>query len=617
MYLDTLKIENFRKYENLEVKFHKGLNLLVGENDSGKTAIIDAIKYVLHTQSYDYIRPSYEDFHLEKTKAESERSNKFRIECTFKNFEDYEAKSFLEWLGIDDIGQYYLKVWLEGTRKGNKVFYDLRAGSDSEGSQISGEVRDYLRTTYLKPLRDAESELTPKRGSRLSQILDSHEEFEDKENHRLKRIMKLTNKAIEKYFTEYDGKNLLEDVNAYLSSFSLESNSLNSKFQVSENSLKSVLEKLSLKLFNYEISENNMQGLGSQNLLYISAELLLLKKLEYSGLKLALIEEIEAHLHPQTQIRLIESIQEIGDKNNIQFILTSHSPILASKVKLKNLILCQRGQTYPMGSSYTKLAKADYLFLERFLDFTKANLFFANGVILVEGDAENILLPTLAKLMGRDLSRYGVSIVNVGSVAFLRYANIFLRNEEPKIKIPISLITDVDVKPIECKPTITESGTTRELTKVEVEAKRISTVSEKTLKYPEPVKSFVAPYWTLEYTIALSCLSQLFYQAVYISWKIKDTEGKNSYVYTIEKSKIILMKKATEKYCEWLKNGDSTEKIAYSIYKETLLDKQVSKAVVAQVFSQILNEADLTLYDINNDVQLKYLVDAINYATGN
>ena len=93
----------------------------------------------------------------------------------------------------------------------------------------------------------------------------------------------------------------------------------------------------------------------------------------------------------------------------------------------KNLIVIKNGNAYPMGSEYTKLEKGDYYFLERFLDSTKANLFFANGIILVEGDAENILLPIIAKKIGKNLSDYGVSIVNVGSVAVLRYSKIFLR----------------------------------------------------------------------------------------------------------------------------------------------------------------------------------------------
>nr|VVV06177.1 hypothetical protein AW0309160_03661 [Aliivibrio wodanis] len=278
-----------------------------------------------------------------------------------------------------------MKVWITASRKNGRVFYDVKAGSDGEGAAINGEARDLLRATYLKPLRDAESELTPKKGSRLSQILYNHDVFEDEENHELLKIMSQTNKDIEEYFTEHDGKELLEDVNTYLDDFSIENNKLSSRFNVSDNSLKSVLERLSLKLFNQSVSENNNQGLGSHNLLYIAAELLLLKKSNYQGLKLGLIEEIEAHLHPQTQIRLIEAIQKISEENKIQFILTTHSTSLASKVKLKNLVLCKDGCLYPMGKEHTKLREGDYLFLERFLDSTKSNLFFANGVILVEG----------------------------------------------------------------------------------------------------------------------------------------------------------------------------------------------------------------------------------------
>ena len=64
-------------------------------------------------------------------------------------------------------------------------------------------------------------------------------------------------------------------------------------------------------------------------------------------------------------------------------------------------------------------------FLERFLDATKANLFFAKGLIMVEGDAENLLIPAIAQLIGKNLYQYGVSVVNVGSTAYKRYVNIF------------------------------------------------------------------------------------------------------------------------------------------------------------------------------------------------
>ena len=640
MYLKSLNLNNFRKFQNLQVEFTKGLNLLVGENDAGKTAIVDAIKYVLNTQSFDYIRPSYEDF-FNSESDELHRKNDFYIECIFEDLKSHEASSFLEWLGFYDDGKSFLKIWLSAKRKDRKIFYEIRSGADDEGSQLSAEARDYLRVTYLKALRDAESELSPKKGSRLSQILDSHEIFEDKENHELKEIMRITNESIEKYFsTGNNGEDLMNSLNSYLKDFSLASNKLESKFLMSGSSLKSILEKLGLKIFNS--SENNSQGLGSQNLLYIAAELLLLKKTGYAGLKLGLIEEIEAHLHPQTQIKLIEAIQSIGETNDIQFIMTTHSPNLTSKIKLENLIVIKNGNAYPMGSEYTKLEKGDYYFLERFLDSTKANLFFANGIILVEGDAENILLPIIAKKIGKNLSDYGVSIVNVGSVAFLRYSKIFLRKAEPHFIVPVAVITDVDVKPFQSKELFslniekisnfsksnellilaqkivkkkTKYYIERNLKFEEVEKKRTNTITKKTIKYDEEkVKSFIAPYWTLEYTIALSCLSKLFYQAIYIC---KKTYSRD-YVYT-ESQKNTYIEEANIKYDSWESIGKTREDIAFIIYNNTMIKESnpLSKAVVAQVFGQILNETDLSTYNIETDDKLKSLADAINYVTSN
>ncbi|WP_062323147.1 ATP-dependent endonuclease [Halolactibacillus sp. JCM 19043] len=103
-----------------------------------------------------------------------------------------------------------------------------------------------------------------------------------------------------------------------------------------------------------------------------------------------------------------------------------------------------------MKKGHTKLHNSDYDFLERFLDATKANLFFARGVIFVEGDAENLLLPAIADVINRPLYKYGVSIINVGSLAFKRYSSIFIRNNEgKKMNFPVSIITDLDLKPIE------------------------------------------------------------------------------------------------------------------------------------------------------------------------
>lgn len=83
MFVSSVKLFNFRQFKSeegkpgLDITLHKGLNALIGENDSGKTAIIDAIKLVLLTQSNEYVRPVEEDFHID---ADGVSANEFLIE---------------------------------------------------------------------------------------------------------------------------------------------------------------------------------------------------------------------------------------------------------------------------------------------------------------------------------------------------------------------------------------------------------------------------------------------------------------------------------------------------------------------------------------------------------
>lgn len=625
MYLSELRISNFRRFctvpgpsgksekPGLTVHFNKGLNLLIGENDSGKTAIIDAIKLVILTESRDYIRLEYEDFYTPPGLAgDTDRATSLKIECIFRGFENKheEAKNFLEWLGIEKNAegkdQYYLRVFLEGERVSRRVYYDVKAGPDEEGTQLDAKARDLLRAIYLKPLRDAESELIPGKRSRLAQILDAHETFNvSTHEHHLLAVTKKANKAIQNYFKglgdddvskldDQSGKNLLDNVNLYLTEFftEKEKNKI-ANFSISDPNLKSILERLALDLIETKA------GLGSYNRLYIAAELLLLRRQNYTGLKLGLIEEIETHLHPQAQLRLIEYLQgRISEETDVQLIMTSHSPNLSSKVNLENLILCKNNNAFSLDSSSTELERGDYLFLQRFLDVTKANLFFAQGVILVEGDAENILMPTIAEIIGKPLSKHGVSIVNVNSTAFLRYSRIFRRKDvaQGQMNIPVAVVTDCDIVP--------NSSTADEIKRNR---------AEKEARYNgQGVKTFISPVWTLEYDICLSGLKRLFYKAVLRAEKIQNS---NQIGLTDEKIKEVDHKVHGD-FDSWKANTD--EEIANEIYVSNMKKNNISKAIVAQNFAGILkNEDRLKLQaEILKDQYLKYLVDAINYACG-
>ena len=609
MYLQNIKLWNFRRFgsdvefdienPNLNLNFTKGLNVIIGENDSGKTAIIDAIKLALKTHSYDYIRVEDKDFFS--------NSNRFRIELIFNGLIPDEAKNFTEWLGWNGIGENaepYLKINYDVKRQGKKILpTDLKAGVDEDGYQLTAEAREYLKATYLKPLRDAENELIAKRNSRLSQILLGDSAFKGKENdHELVIIFENLSKEIDKYFKgqfevstnnnegeevkflPQEGKIIKDKIDGYIKDFY--SNEYETEFIASSNDIKSILEKLTLFL-----KDELNPGLGTLNRLFMAAELLHLNKSNWSGLRLGLVEELEAHLHPQAQMQVIESLQK---QNAIQLILTTHSPNLASKLKLENLIICNNGNAFPMGSDYTKLNPADYKFLEKFLDTTKANLFFAKGIILVEGWAEEILIPSISKNIGVNLTEKGISIVNVGSLAYNRYANIFLRKQGPFMSIPIAILTDSDIREYQ-KVLIAGEAVYQKRDLATIKAETDQKIIELKAKSENNVQYFIAPNWTLEYSLfkSNSLTSTLQINA-------KSIHTGTDWETDFEKS---LAEKLINK---GLKKTEIAYNIANAIDED--LKNFEEKKIDAKTINIVTNdEAD----------SINYLVKAINYVTGN
>ena len=130
--------------------------------------------------------------------------------------------------------------------------------------------------------------------------------------------------------------------------------------------------------------------------------------------------------------------------------MTTHSPSLAAGADIAYLTLVHKAQLFSLAHGKTKLKKSDYDFLRRFIDATKANLFFARGVAIVEGPAEAILLPALADECGFSFNEHGISTVNVGGIGLYHYARILQRaDDKVQLPIPVACITDRDVVPNE------------------------------------------------------------------------------------------------------------------------------------------------------------------------
>ena len=590
MYLSELKLWNFRKYgdsssfdiskPNLVLKFNKGINVLVGENDSGKTAIIDAIKLVLKNQDYEWVRVTEKDFF--------NNSNRFRIELQFDDLSDDEAKNFIEWLCYktikdeqnQDKAVVYLRLIYDITRNEEKIFpSDVCAGADEKGYPLTAEAKEYLKTTYLKPLRDAEAELTPGRYSRLSNILFSSDTFKkgSRENSLTKKIDEF-NVFVNDFFekSENEGNEIKVIIDEFLNSFIENSNK--SDFTFSQKDLRNILSKIELGL-----KDIINPGLGSLNRLYMATELLNLKRNSWNGVKLCLVEELEAHLHPQAQMKVINKLLQCSEKDNIQFILTSHSPNLTSKLPIENLIYCHKESCYPMGKNFTNLDEDDYKYLQKFLDVTKSNLFFAKGLIFVEGWSEEIFLPSFAKVLKnngiitKDLTEAGVSIINVGNLAFLRYAKIFQRKDNTVIDLPISIITDSDVSKYQKDK---DSNQIYELNEQEIAQKLNDKTKElkDTYDYKNSMKVFIARDWTFEFALYKSQIFNTKLQEV-----IKEIHSKTEF--------------------------DNFEKALAS----KLINQSLKKTEIAYRLSSCLEKINFTKDKIEADTSIQYLVEAIKF----
>jgi len=180
MYLASITIENFRCFGEGPKRFHlelgRGLTALTGENDSGKTAVIDALRYLLGTRDQEWNPVSDADFNDQAEPRE------LTITCKFEELDATEKRAFLKYLTYEGEQPVLYLNWTakDVEKAGKRRSYrktETHSGKHGDGPLLASEVREMLRTTYLRPLHDAQEALSAGRGSRLSQVLQHTQEI--------------------------------------------------------------------------------------------------------------------------------------------------------------------------------------------------------------------------------------------------------------------------------------------------------------------------------------------------------------------------------------------------------------------------------------------------------
>lgn len=448
MHLSLVEIKNFRSFETLRVELQSGLNVLVGRNNTGKTNLLQAIRHAIGPSASrgDALWLDRDDFYRSSATETSERT--IAITLTFSGLTEVQRAYFYEIVDFDleDVSKSKATIRFEASwPKGKRQASIKRTGgpATAEPHEVPAALLQSLPITLLPALRDAEASLAPGYRSRLASLLrDVATRKGGTTEEEIKAIYASANQDLEKHSLIGDTKQSLQTTTMDLAGSDYSASAI----KAAEVEFEKILRSLQILMSDCPIGSLSANGLGYNNLLYMAVVLEHLQSPDPDECPIFLVEEPEAHLHPQLTMLLADYLaNKTPGAKTPQTVVTTHSPTLAANVppsRVSVLFSDPKDSIIHCNSlANAGMSDREQGALQRMLDITRATLYFARAVILVEGISEAVLVPVLAKRLGHDLAKLHITVIPICGVAFETLKKVL---NPSALGIPISIVTDAD-----------------------------------------------------------------------------------------------------------------------------------------------------------------------------